>query len=64
MKFEISQELLQTIANYLNEKPYKEVAGMLSAIEDKGHCKLLLDKKPEQEVKDGKTNDSQEKETT
>lgn len=58
MKFEISQEMLQAIANYLMEKPYKEVANLLVGIQS---CKQVEEKKPEQEVKDGKVDDSKEK---
>jgi len=32
MKLEISIELAQAIANYLQEKPYKEVHGLLAEL--------------------------------
>lgn len=55
MKFEISQEMLQAIANYLMEKPYKEVANLLVGIQS---CKQIEEKKVEEKKPEAPKKDN------
>lgn len=49
----ISNELLQSLANYLVTKPYQEVVGLLNAIQKEASIKPEenVEEKPEKEKK-------------